>query len=56
MYFFFRHSQGDVVHPYKHRLGAVLAALVPKRIESIGARTKPGVPWISPEFFVVLLI
>ena len=39
----------EAVWPYKHGPGAVRATLVAKRIESIGAHTKPDVPWIGPE-------
>jgi hypothetical protein len=43
----------EVVRPYKHGLGTVRATLVAKRIESIGAHTKPDVPWIGPELMEV---
>src|SRR3954468_8398936 len=38
MYFLFMHSKGDVVHSHKHWPGAMCAALVAERIDSIGAR------------------
>ena len=39
----------EVVRPYKHEPGVVRATLVAKRIESIGAHTKPDIPWIGPK-------
>src|SRR3954466_14660468 len=50
MYFLFMHSQGgDVVHAHKHWPGAMCAALVAERIDSIGARDQHDVPWILPK-------
>jgi hypothetical protein len=43
MYFLFMHSQGKVVHPYKH-------GLVAKRIKSIGARSQPDISWLFPKY------
>src|SRR4051812_21525987 len=49
MYFLFMHSQGVVVHAHKHYPGAMCAALVAERIDSIGARGQHDVPWILPK-------
>ena len=48
------HAQpgGKVVHPHKHRPGAMCASLAAKRIDSIGARAQHDVPWIVPKFWV----
>ena len=45
-------TRGKVVHPHKHRPGAMCASLAAKQIDSIGAHAQHDVPWILPKFWV----